>query len=105
MSDLLAPFATLLADLVTALANSIFDPRAWLSLFLAFILGYGRYLWRWWVPLLALAVAIAIYAAISTFAPSWKLPPQPVSVASTLATIGILVIGFLAGKWIGGCRR
>ena len=101
MSDLLAPFVTFFADLVSSLTTSIYDPRAWLALFLGFVLGYGHGLWRWWVLALALVVAIAVDVAIRAYSPSWALPWQPVSVTSSLVSLGILILGFLAGRRLG----
>ena len=103
MSDLLAPLVTLLTDLVAPLATAIYDPRAWLALFFGFVLGYRRGLWRWWVPPLALVVAIAVDVAIRAYSPAWALPWQPVSVTSSLVSIGILILGFLAGHRLRSC--
>jgi hypothetical protein len=86
-----------LTDLVSSLTTAPYDPRAWFALFLGFVLGYGRGLWRWWVLPLALAVAIAADLAIRAYAPAWALPWQPASVAGSLVSLGILVLGFLAG--------
>jgi hypothetical protein len=83
------------ATIVTVLTTSIYDPRAWLALFLGFALGYGHGLRRWWVVLLAFVVAIAADATIRVYAPSWAVPTQPERVAGWLVFLGIPILGYV----------
>jgi hypothetical protein len=109
MPDALAPFVTFLTGLVSSLTTAPYDPRAWLALFLGFVLGYGHGLWRWWVLPLALAVAVVVDLAIRAYAPPWALPWQPASFASSLVSLGILILGYVAGhrseSWLARRRR